>query len=170
MGPERATPTASPTTHPRGMVVDCSARSEANFPRAFADPRNLVVGPLVLVGGAEATPASAIREFGGQKIAVLVKTGHTVTVQLPRGARSDAGLFYGQGGVLRETRLRDAERTITFVSCRPDEPSASGADGAVTFWSGFVFTRAPSCVPLEVYVDELSPRRVGLSLGRRCRR
>ena len=68
---------------------------------------------------------------------------------------------------------------MTFVAClpgkatgrySPDGPSGSVADGvAVTFWSGFVLTRAPACIPLDVYVDEArEPRRVGLALGRRC--
>lgn len=157
--------------------MNCSRRSEAGFPGAFTDPRNLVVGPLVLVGGAY-TPASTVREFGGNKFPLLVRAGRTVTVRVPRGA----GLFYGRGGVLIETRLRDTDRTVTFVACRPGRPSAgsfsrpegpsgSYADGVqVTFWSGFVLTRVPRCLPLEVYVDDdPSPQRVGLGLGRRCR-
>jgi hypothetical protein len=41
---------------------------------------------------------------------------------------------------------------------------------AVTFWSGFALARVPTCVALDVYVDdERSPRDVGLSLGKRCR-
>jgi hypothetical protein len=101
-----------------------------------------------------------------------------VTVRLQRRWRGVAGLAYGplpQG----ETKLRDTHRRVTFVACQPgkaterynpDGPSASVADEvAVTFGSGFVFTRAPACIPLDVYVDaERGPRRVGLPLGRRC--
>jgi hypothetical protein len=139
-----------------------------------------VVGPLVLVGGAytDAATISEFGEFGGNKFPLLVKAGHTVTVRLSGRWRSVAGLAYGplpQG----ETKLRDTHRSVTFVACRPGKasrryspagPSGSSADGvAVTFWSGFVLTRAPSCIPLEIYVDDSpSPRRVGLSLGRRC--
>ena len=107
-----------------------------------------------------------------------MKAGHTVTVRLSRRGRRVAGLAYGplpQG----ETRLRDTYRSVTFVACRPGRasrryspggPSGSHSDGvAVTFWSGFVLTRAPSCIPLDIYVDDApSPRRVGFSLGRRC--
>jgi hypothetical protein len=67
---------------------------------------------------------------------------------------------------------------VTFVACRPgaggaalqpEGRSGSYADGAaVTFWSGFVLTRAPACIPLDIYVDDApSLRRVGLPLGRR---
>jgi hypothetical protein len=40
----------------------------------------------------------------------------------------------------------------------------------VTFWSGFVLTASPRCVPLEVWVDdERSPRRTVLRMGKsRC--
>jgi hypothetical protein len=169
---------ASSRSRFRSASAGCSTRSEADFPGAFADPRNLVVGPLVLVGGAF-TPASTVREVGGNKFPLLVAAGHTVTVRLAERAPTFAGLAYGplpQG----EIRLRDTYRSVTFAACRPgrptrqyspDGPSGSTAGGvAVTFWSGFVLTRVPACIPLDVYVDDApSPRRVGLSLGRRCR-
>jgi hypothetical protein len=184
---QAATPTetgtarrAEATERPRGVLVRCSRRSEANFPGAFADPRNLVVGPLVLVGAAY-TPASTIRDFGGNKFPLLVKAGHSVTVRLPRGVRSFAGLAYGGLGrrILpqgQKLRLRDTAHTMTFIACKPGRPSASYrpagpsgsyADGEqVTFWSGFVRTRAPRCVPLDVWVDaQPSPRRAWLRMG-----
>src|SRR5215208_3833594 len=166
----------------RGAREDCSTRSEADFPGAYTSPQNLVVGPLVLIGGAY-THADTVREFGGNKFPLLVKSGHVVTVRVGRRApraRRVAGLAYG---VLpqRETTLRDTHRTVTFVACRqgtapdhssPSGPSGSRADGTpVTFWSGFFLARRPACVALEVYVDdERSPRRAGLPLGRRCDR
>jgi hypothetical protein len=177
--PGAHTTRASAAPPPRGVREDCSTRSEANFPGAFTDPRNLIVGPLVLMGGSY-TSAATVRQFGGNKFPLLVKAGHRVTVSLPARARAVAGLAYGplpQG----EIRLRDTHQTVTFVACqagrpsrryRPGGPSGSYADGvSVTFWSGFVLARTPSCVPLHIYVDdEPSPRRVGLSLGRRCAR
>jgi hypothetical protein len=171
------TATAEPTPRHGGALEDCSSRSEANFPGAFDDPGNLVVGPLVLVGGAF-TPASTVREYGGDKFPLLVKAGHTVTVRLARTARG-AGLAYGPLPQGRQLRVRDTYRSVTFAACRPgkaprhyspDGPSGSYADKvAVTFWSGFVLARRPACIPLEVYVDEAAtPVRVGLPLGRSC--
>src|SRR4051794_33117246 len=167
----------------RGAREDCSTRSEADFPGAYTSPRNLVVGPLVLIGGAY-TDAETVREFGGNKFPLLVKSGHVVTVRVGRrapGVRKVAGLAYGVLPQERRTTLRDAHGTVTFVACRPGKapnhyspsgPSGSHADGtSVTFWSGFVLARRPTCVRLEVYVDdERSSRRAGLSLGRRCGR
>lgn len=146
-------------------------RSEADFGPAFTDPGNLRVGPLVFVGGAELTSEATVLAHQGQKFPLLVKAGHVVTLQVPRDARQDAGLGYGplpEGLV----RLRDAHDTITFVSCRTGEPSGSSAGGPVTFWSGFVMTRVPGCVPLNVYVDgETSPRHAAVTVGpRACER
>lgn len=160
-------------SRPSGLIVDCSWHSEATFPRPFSDPRNIVVGPLILVGAAEAArqPTTLIREFGGWKSPLLVKAGHTVTVRLPEAARRFAGLGYGplpQGWI----EVRDAHHTITFIPCPRNEPtygSVRPTVGPLTFWSGaIVVNRAPACVPLEIYVDEeLSPRRLVVSLGAR---
>jgi len=157
------------TKPPDAVVTDCSTRSQAAFPRAFSDPRNLIIGPFVLVGGAY-TPASVVRQFGGEKFPALVRNGHHVTVELSRRTREFAGLAYGplpQGDVY----LDDAHRIVSFVACAHGEASGSSADSEpVTFWSGFVLASSPRCVPLRVWVDgERRPRIVGLRLGvRRC--
>jgi hypothetical protein len=160
---------AVPATPAQAVTVDCSMRSMADFGPAFTDPRNLVVGPLLLVGGAEVTPEAVVLAHEGQKFPLLVKAGHTVTVSLPQEARSFAGLAYGplpQGRV----RVRDAHAEITFVACDRDEPSGSKAGAPVTFWSGFVMTSVPRCLPLDVYVDdEAAPRRVEIALGSGCK-
>jgi hypothetical protein len=163
-----AAATAGPDDRPHGVVEDCSTRSEASFPGAFTDPRNEVVGPLVL-GGAAYTPASTVRDFGGNKFPALVRAGHRVTVALPRSARPVAGLGYGPLPEGVELSPRDGHRVVTFIACNPGKASGSAADGqAVTFWSGFVLTRSPRCVPLAVWVDdEPSPRRTALRMGAR---
>jgi hypothetical protein len=135
---------------------------------------------LVLIGGAF-TDATTVREFGGNKFPLLVTADHAVTVRVARRARRRAGLAYGPLPQGREITWREAHRSVTFVACRPGKPprryspygpSGSDADGVpVTFWSGFVLTRSPACIPLDVYVDgALTPRRIGLPLGRTCDR
>jgi hypothetical protein len=159
-----STPTpvrGAPHTRPRGVVEDCSTRSQASFPGAFSDPDNVVVGPLVLVGAA-ATPASTVREFGGNKFPALVKAGHRVTLALSRRIRRIVGLGYGPLPQGVELSPRDGHRVVTFIACQPGR-------APVTFWSGFVLTRRPACIPLEIYVDGAdAPLRAGLPLGRRC--
>lgn len=164
-GSDETTRPGRPPTHPAGAIADCSMQSWANFGPAFADPRNLVVGPLVFVGGNETSSAATIWSFGGQKYQLLVKVGHTVTVQLPRQVRRTAGLAYGS---LPEGQVQvdDAHDTITFIACPEGESNTSSAGGPVTFWSGFVMTRSPNCIPLDLYVDhESSPRHAAISVG-----
>jgi hypothetical protein len=147
----------------RGVVEDCSTRSEARFPGAFTNRReNLVVGPLALIG-AGGSPALY---RGGNKFPLLVRAGHRVTVELSARTRRVAGLAYGplpEGQV----RLRYTHRVVTFIACRRGEHSGSSADGRpVTFWSGGVLARSPRCVPLLVWVDdEPRPRRAVIRLG-----
>lgn len=173
-----ARPAPSTATRFGGGREDCSTRSEANFPGAFTNRRNLAVGPLVLIDAAY-TDAETVRRFGGNKFPLLVEAGRVVTVRLTPRARSFAGLAYGHLPQGRETTLHDTHRSVTFVACPPGKathryspngPSGSYADRtAITFWSGFVLSRRPACVPLEIYVDDApSPRRTGLALGRRC--
>jgi hypothetical protein len=152
---------------PRGTVVNCAMQSGARFPGAFTSSRNLVVGPLALIG-AGGTPQfvwDSTGKEGFQKFPLLVKENHRVTVELSKRTRLGAGLAYGplpQG----EVHLPDTHRVVTFTSCRSGQ-SASRADGhPVTFWSGSVLARTPRCVPLLIWVDnQASPRRAVIRLG-----
>jgi hypothetical protein len=155
-------------TAPTGVVADCATRSLADFPGAFTLPRNLVVGPLALIGAggtAAFSPAA-----GGNKFPLLVEAGHRITLELSTRTRQGAGLAYDplpQG----QLHLRDTHRVVTFVACARGTPSGSSADGrAVTFWSGGILARSPRCVPLLVWVDAATaPRHAVIRLGvRRC--
>jgi hypothetical protein len=149
---------------PRGVVANCSTRSEAAFPGAFTSARNLVVGPLVLTGARGSPPFAPL--FHGQKFPLLVKAGHRVTLALSKSTRKFAALGYGplpQGDV----RVREAHRVVTFIACRRGEPSGSTADGQpVTFWSGGILSMGPRCVPVSVWIDGAErPRRIVIRLG-----
>jgi hypothetical protein len=156
---------------PREVVESCATQSGAKFPGAFTSQRNLVVGPLALVGAGE-TPqfvSGSTGKEGFQKFPLLIRENHRVTVELSQTTRGGAGLAYGplpQG----EVHLRDTHRVVTFIACRSGQ-SAGRADGQpVTFWSGSVLARSPRCVPLLVWVDnQPSPRRAVIRLGvRNC--
>ena len=149
---------------PRGVVADCSMQSGASFPGAFENPRNLVVGPLVITG-ARGTPAFSTAAHGN-KFPLLVRIGHRVTLELSPRTRRGAGLAYGplpQGDI----GVRKAHRVVTFIACKDGEGSASDVDGKpVTFWSGGVVAYSPRCVPIRVWIDrERVPRRVVIRLG-----
>ncbi len=150
-------------------LVTCAGRSVADFPGAFRDRRNLVSGPLAMMGGGAFTDAATVRRFGGNKFPLLVRAGHTVTVTIAPASRRLAALGYGPAPQGRELVLRDAHRAITFVACPRGKSGGSSADGEpVTFWSGFVLAGAPACVGLDVVADGRPRRRVRLALGRRC--
>jgi hypothetical protein len=146
------------------VTVRCDDKSMAAFPGAYTDPGNLVVGPLVLMGGSRFTPPSVVRRFGGNKFPLLVRNRHRVTVEV----RSRGTALTYDPGPDGPVTLEDGHRVMRFVACR--RRSGSRADGRpVTFWSGFVLTAAPRCVRLRVWVDEeASPRRAGIPLGRKC--
>jgi len=160
------TATAAPVAT-SGVREDCSSNAGgASFPGAFTNPENLVVGPLVIVAGAY-VDRDAPRLLGRERFLVLVMAGHTVTVRLAPEARTLAGLAYGRhrNG---KVKLRDTSHSVTFAACGAED-STSDVDGAdATLWSGYVLTRRPECIPLEVAIDGGAPQRVGLTLGARC--
>jgi hypothetical protein len=158
------------STRPTPAGETCDTRSEAQFGGAFADPSNLVSGPLAFVGAGEPQPASVVEEYGGQKFPVLVRAGRTVTVEVPAEARERVALGYGplpQGKI----GFADGHAAVRFAACVRGGPSSSSAGRGepVTFWSGFVLVSEPTCAPLDVYVDEeTEPRRVEIALGAGC--
>jgi hypothetical protein len=167
-GPEPASATDAAEKPGPGVKETCATRSEAGFGQPFQDPRSLVVGPFVLIGGADFTTPTVVRSVKGQKFPVLVRADHRVTLVVPKEARAFAGLGYGplpQG----EITLQEAHKQVAFVACPADEPSYSMPGrrvGRTTFWSGFVVVHEPHCVPLDVWVDaEPTPHRVVLELG-----
>jgi hypothetical protein len=169
LGRADPSPAANPRAVEGAVQTSCAQQSGARFPGAYRDRRNLVVGPLALIGGATFTSAATARRFHGNKYPVLVRPGHTVTVSVPERARRTASLGYGplpQNTVLEQP---DGHHTVMFVACSSARVAASTAGGPVTFWSGFILVSEPSCVPLDVYLDDdARPRRVRIELGRRC--
>lgn len=155
---------------PTGFVNVCSGQSSAGFPHGFTSADKLVVGPLAMVGAGRMTDAATAREFGGNKFPVLVAAGHRVTIELTPRTRRFASLYFGtHRRTNREVTVRDGNRVVTFHSCSAKRAQSRADDDAVTFWSGFVMVSKPSCVSLQVWVDdEPAPRPAHIALGRRC--
>ncbi len=161
---------------PPSRTAGCDGRSIGTFRGVVGSPDSLRLGPMWLAGGgrtaAQASP-EALRELGWWKMPALVRPGHTVTLRIAPSHRRLAGWSYGpEAGAARRgvpAALRHTVQTITLRACSPGaRPRDSTADGRrVTFWSGgMVFTRAPLCVPIQVWADgERRPRRETLSLG-----
>ena len=149
--------------------VGCANRSIANFPGAYRNARNLVVGPLALVGARAMAdePEDSLRKIGWSKHPLLLRAGRRVVVRIGATARAHARLVYGSHRE-GEPELQDLPSAIRFTACRRGQRSGSRSDGRpVTFWSGgFEFgEKIPLCVPLRIVVDGGKPRRRTVSLG-----
>ena len=159
--------TADATKRPRGAVEDCSDISGFGASlRDFTRARNLVVGPLAVLRAARTLAyAPAV---GGNKLFVVVRGGHRVTLVLSKRTRRGAGLGFGYGPNQGEVRLRDTYRVVTFIACERGEwPAGSVPDGwPLSGWVGFLLASSPRCVPLLVWIDEESqPRRAVIRFG-----
>ena len=146
----------------------CARQSAAGFPAAYGNAGNLVVGPLVLVGGRVFTPPETVRRVGGMKYPALLTPGHTVRVALSPRARRIAALTYADG-LHAVRRLDDGLRVVTFHGCDRRHARSRAGRRTVTFWSGFILASAPSCLHLKVWIDGARrPRHARVPLGRAC--
>jgi hypothetical protein len=154
---------------PRGVVEDCSRISGfGESRRDFTLRRNLVVGPVAIHHAGQVLPYSYAA--GGNKLFVVVKGGHRVTLELSRETRRDAGLVFGRFPSA-DVRPGDARRVVRFVACRRDEnPNRRPTGWPVSGWVGFLLARSPQCVPLRIWVDDdPAPRRAVIRFGvRHC--
>jgi hypothetical protein len=166
----------APAQSPRGVVENCSTIRGVEAAREFVRPRNLLVGPLAILRAngifarALLPHADSVGE-AGEKLFVLVRGGHRVTLELTRSTRRDAGLAFGPypDG---EVRLRDARRMVTFVACRRGEAERTSPPYGwpISGWVGFLIVRSPRCVPIRIWVDdEPRPRHAAIRFAvREC--
>lgn len=152
-----ATALASPHD---GDKAGCGAQSQASFPGdSFTSANNLVIGPLSMIGAGREVSTSTVKQFDGQKFAVLVRAGHTVTVKVSRTS----------SGSLTHGRNRAGSRKITFRACGAAKAASEAGGEPVTFWSGFVRLSNPACVRLKVWTDRAAdPRPASIRMGRDC--
>lgn len=145
-------------------MIGCSSQSGADFPAAYSDRANLVVGPFAWVGARRGNSDGAYKDVFRWKQPVLVKPGHTATLKVGEGARRFAGLAYGDHGA--GWSFPSTVSRVTFRAC-PSTTAQSRTDGKpVTFWSGgIVLTRRKACVPVEIRIDRRPVRRRVLAYG-----
>ena len=160
---------AGASRRPEGAPATCRHQSSAGFPKSS---RDLVVGPLVLIGARAYSPPNVIRTFGGQKYPAVVLAGHRVAVALSRAARRSTSLLYADDHRNMPDGRRtvgDGHRVVEFRAC-PRQRAGSSYDGRkATFWSGFVLTAVPRCLKLRAWIDdERTPRRARIPVGKRC--
>jgi hypothetical protein len=154
-----------PSNRPQGVVVGCRSQSGYDFDDAYTNPDNLVIGPLVITNAVYTEPET-IREFGGDKIFVLVRPGHRVTLALSRETYRIASLGYGPLPENVELTPQDGHRVVTFSACSAERAWSSAGGEPITFWSGFMLTDTFFCMPIDVWIDdEPKPRKVALGMG-----
>jgi hypothetical protein len=154
-----------PKQRPQGVVVGCRSQSGYDFADAYTNPDNIVVGPLVITNAAYTEPET-IREFGGDKIFVLLQPGHRVTLALSQETYRVASLGYGPLPQEVELTPQDGHRVVTFRPCSAERAWSSAGEKPVTFWSGFMLTDSFVCMPIDVWVDdEPKPRQITLGMG-----
>jgi hypothetical protein len=158
-----------PYKRPQGVVVGCRSQSGYDFGDAYTNPDNIVVGPLVITNAVYTEPET-IREFGGDKIFVLVQPGHRVTLALSQQTYRIASLGYGSMPQEVELTPQAGHRVVTFRPCSAGRAWSSAGGKPVTFWSGFMLTDTFFCMPIDVWVDdEPQPRKIALGMGvRNC--
>ncbi|HEY6759358.1 MAG TPA: hypothetical protein VI318_07700 [Baekduia sp.] len=154
---------------PQGAPATCRHQSSAGFPTSA---RDLVVGPLVLVGARGYSSPEAIAQHGGQKYPALVLAGHRVTVELPRTVQHSTSLLYADDHWNQPDGPRtvgDGHRVVEFRSCATHRAGSSYGRRKATFWSGFMLTSVPRCLRLRIWVDDArTPREAHIPLGQRC--
>jgi hypothetical protein len=151
---------------PQGAPATCRHQSSAAFAKSA---RDLVVGPLVLVGAREYSSVSAT--FGGQKYPALVLAGHRATVELPRSIRRTSLLYADDNWNLPdgERTVSDGHRVVDFRACTTGHGLSRYDGRKATFWSGGLLTTVPRCLTVRIWVDdERTPRRARIPLGKRC--
>jgi hypothetical protein len=156
-------PFGRPCRPPRGTrSVGCSNRSLASFPGAYSDPANLVVGPMTLVGGAQAADsasAAVIRELGWWKAPLLLRQGQDAVLSVSWESRRLARIGWASG---------PEGRAMRFTSCGTGVRTDSDVDtDRVTFWSGgFTLRRVPACVSFDLWWDVQAPaQRLRIPFG-----
>jgi hypothetical protein len=167
-----STSSSSVAVRPVGIVNDCSHVN--GIPgaglRDFGARESLVVGPLAVL---HANPVLGFSSgSGGNKLFVLVKGGHRVTLELSRETRRNVGFVVHDGRPHGGVGHRYTRRVVTFRACdadngRREDPYLTPAtDWPVSGWVGFLVGRGPRCVPLNVWVDdEPEPRRTVIRFG-----
>jgi hypothetical protein len=171
-GPD-ASAARTPTVHPREGYCGRAGTQRAEF----SDPAHLTVGPLAILGAAAVADAPLERVRNGQKLPVLVRYRHRVTVSVARDSRDEARLAYGRRAFDRNGNGRPLSQLparMRFLACERVDRSDRGAplrDGEVNanFWPGAIrLKEGPACVHLKITVDNRAPVRRSLGFAMRC--
>jgi hypothetical protein len=169
---ERAEPRRRPAADSRPPPADTvrNCRTAVYGKLAQSTRKDAVTaGPVSLLALGGERPAE-VEPAGEVKVLVLIQTGQSATVVVPKGERGRLSLLYDLGpGPNRPLRLSDGTVSARFNACTASEDWVEGKpypDEHETQFNGGFFVRGAQCAMLEVWVDEQArPARVGLGVG-----
>ena len=147
----------------RPLVKTCAQQSFAGFAGAYADSRNLVVGPLAWVGARAQDYDGSYEGRYRWKMPMLMKPGRRATVRIGAAAAGFARLSFGTG----HWDFARSHRRVTFAGCPAAEAgSPIGGGRRATFWSGgLTALRTNFCLPLEIRFAGGAIRRREVPMG-----
>jgi hypothetical protein len=155
----------SRSTRRAASVVKVSCDAGGIGTGAVVRTRDVVIGPLVLLGARRTTwhRPDAFNDHG-YKVPVTLPEGVTATLSVPKTLRGRVGLVFSHQTQDRVSRdgPRAADSAVRFSACQPN-----GEQGR-TGWPGGLAIDRPRCAKLVVKVagEPAVSRRV--PLGRRC--
>jgi hypothetical protein len=146
--------------------VGCDRHIEGRGPIAADPARDVVRGPLALIGGRVVQRHRMPMGTDGMRLGVLLRAGHRAMLALAPESREDVALQYRMEGSQRPPDI-----SVGFAPCDPSTPrfGGDGTVGRATAWAGGLLARRPTCARLLVWVDDVRQRDVRLPLGEPCR-
>jgi hypothetical protein len=146
--------------------VGCEQHIEGDGPITADRARDVVRGPLALLGGRVVQRHRMPMGPGQMRLGVLLAAGHRATVEVAPESREDVALQHRL-----DRSGRPPEMTLDFVPCDPATPrfGGEGTVGPATAWGGGLLVRERTCARLLVWVDEQRLPDVRLPLGMPCR-
>jgi hypothetical protein len=152
-------------TSPAADAVDVACSHGGRATTDLRRGRDLVLGPLVLVGGgqwAQARPDA----FGGHgfKVPATLPNGVVATLSVPPSMRGRVGLVFSQATQDHVTTagVRGADTSVRFTAC------PAGARAGRSGWPGGLVVDRPRCATLVVTEAGGTSVRRRVPLGRRC--
>jgi hypothetical protein len=128
----------------------------------------VTVGPLSLLVADGGRPAE-FEPSGIAKVLVLLRTGATATVVVPKDERRRASLLYEfSAGPDRPLRFSDGTASVLFKACTRSQEWGNRPypDPRETQFNGGFFVRGAHCATLEVWIDgRAEPARLRLGFG-----
>lgn len=156
---------------PPAPVRGCASRVEGTGPpRSFAQPGDVVIGPVAFLGLQHLADPAELAQFRSGNLYLVkspvgVRAGRRVTAVIGPSARDRVSLSFAARS---PQSVADGNWAVTFQACRWSTRAFSypGSVGLKTSFNGGFILAEPGCVPLQVWVrGRAAPLRRTISFG-----